>query len=96
MPDFEAGMWKKDFIAHGMPRKSNQEASKKDFWGSACVDVGKSLDDPFAFIATVDAFHGMMTRSGNERRLIVSRDHCSCIHKAEEWTAKLRMEASRS
>ena len=41
-----------------MPRTTGQEPQKMDFWGCESVDVGKVNGDSFAYIATLEAFHG--------------------------------------
>lgn len=51
--DWENQEWKVEHIHDGMPKEAG-----KDYYGSACVDVGKTLDDPAAYIATIDPFHG--------------------------------------
>ena len=55
---FTKGRWKKQFICQGMPRQPGQEPQKEDFWGCESVDVGKYHDDPFAYLTTLEAFHG--------------------------------------
>ncbi|KAL8792283.1 MAG: hypothetical protein Q9195_005162 [Heterodermia aff. obscurata] len=55
---FAGDRWEKRFIHQGMPRQPEQEPNEKDFWGCGSVDVGKYYDDPFAYFATVEAFHG--------------------------------------
>ena len=56
--DFTGNGWKKELINRGMPKASGQESQKQDFWGCESVDVGKVNGDSFAYIATLEAFHG--------------------------------------
>ena len=56
--DFTGNGWKKDLIHRGMPRSPEQEPQQQDFWGCESVDVGKFDGDSFAYIATLEAFHG--------------------------------------
>lgn len=47
----------------GEPRESGQSEGYEgpgagDNWGSGTVDAGKVGDDPFAYIASMDPFHG--------------------------------------
>lgn len=63
---FENGEWKRDLISSGEPRRPGQSATSEspgsgDHWGTGCVDVGRIGDDPFAYIATSDPFHGTTT-----------------------------------
>jgi len=63
---FEDGQWKRDLITSGEPRRPGQSATSEspgsgDHWGTGCVDVGRIGDDPFAYIATSDPFHGTTT-----------------------------------
>ncbi|KAH8648036.1 hypothetical protein BGZ60DRAFT_391028 [Tricladium varicosporioides] len=56
-------IWKRELIGIGEPRAPGQSATSEspgsgDHWGSGCADVGKVAGDPFAYIATLDPFHG--------------------------------------
>ncbi|XDG05113.1 hypothetical protein ABKA04_004728 [Annulohypoxylon sp. FPYF3050] len=60
---FENGGWKHTSIGPGEPHSSGQSLTSEtpgtgDNWGSGNVDVGRVGDDPFAYIATIDPFHG--------------------------------------
>ena len=56
--DYDQSIWKRELLGHGLPKTPQQDPRKPDFWGSECVDIGKFEDDPFAYIVTLDAFHG--------------------------------------
>ncbi|KAL9611244.1 MAG: hypothetical protein Q9167_004098 [Letrouitia subvulpina] len=55
---FEEGRWQRELINAGIPKKPGQKPQERDFWGSESVDVGRFEDDPFAYIAALEAFHG--------------------------------------
>ncbi|KAI1097945.1 hypothetical protein F4804DRAFT_326094 [Jackrogersella minutella] len=60
---FENGRWTHKSIGLGEPRSSGQSLTSEtpgtgDNWGSGNVDVGRMGADPFAYIATMDPFHG--------------------------------------
>jgi aldos-2-ulose dehydratase len=55
--------WRRELINPGEPRLPGQTTSSEspgsgDHWGSGCVDAGRIGLDPFAYIATLDPFHG--------------------------------------
>jgi len=55
--------WKRELITIGEPQIPGQTPESEspgsgDHWGSGCVDAGRIGDDPFAYIATLDPFHG--------------------------------------
>lgn len=52
-PDWEDQEWKQQHITDGMPKQEG-----KEFYGSACVDVGRVGADPAAYILTIDPYHG--------------------------------------
>ncbi|KAF4452163.1 Aldos-2-ulose dehydratase [Fusarium austroafricanum] len=61
---YEDGAWKRDLIGIGEPKEPRQipnslSPGSGDHWGTGCADVGKVGDDPFAYIATLDPFHGI-------------------------------------
>ena len=60
---YEDKKWKRDLISIGEPKEARQSPTSEspgsgDHWGSGAVDAGKIGDDPFAYIATMDPFHG--------------------------------------
>ncbi|KAH6871884.1 hypothetical protein B0T10DRAFT_611080 [Thelonectria olida] len=60
----EDGVWKRELIGVGEPKEPRQSPTTEspgsgDHWGTGCADVGKLGDDPFAYIATLDPFHGI-------------------------------------
>jgi hypothetical protein len=60
---YQDNVWKRDLIGIGEPKDKDQSPTSEspgsgDHWGTGCVDVGKVGDDPFAYIATLDPFHG--------------------------------------
>ncbi|KAI5847392.1 hypothetical protein DFP73DRAFT_630662 [Morchella snyderi] len=50
---WEDSKWKREHITDGVEQKPGM-----DYYGSACVDVGKLGNDPSAYIMTIDPFHG--------------------------------------
>ncbi|KAH7134410.1 hypothetical protein EDB81DRAFT_870969 [Dactylonectria macrodidyma] len=61
---YEDGAWKRELIGIGEPKEARQSPTSEspgsgDHWGTGCADVGKLGDDPFAYIATLDPFHGI-------------------------------------
>lgn len=55
--------WHRDLISIGEPKEARQSPTSEspgsgDHWGTGCADAGKVGDDPFAYIATLDPFHG--------------------------------------
>ncbi|KAI1389698.1 uncharacterized protein F4822DRAFT_442905 [Hypoxylon trugodes] len=60
---FEDGKWTHKSIGLGEERTPEQSATSEtpgtgDNWGSGNVDIGRVDDDSFAYIATIDPFHG--------------------------------------
>ncbi|OCK81474.1 hypothetical protein K432DRAFT_295373 [Lepidopterella palustris CBS 459.81] len=60
---YEDNEWKRDLITIGEPRapgqsKISESPGSGDHWGTGCADVGRIGDDPVAYIATLDPFHG--------------------------------------
>ncbi|KAK7705819.1 hypothetical protein SLS64_007767 [Diaporthe eres] len=60
---FEKGRWHAELLNISEPREPGQKPgydapASGDNWGSGAVDVGKVGDDPFAYIASMDPFHG--------------------------------------
>ncbi|KAI0378907.1 hypothetical protein F5Y04DRAFT_272217 [Hypomontagnella monticulosa] len=60
---FENGRWAHESIGPGELRTPGQSSTSEtpgigDNWGSGNVDIGRVGADPFAYIATVDPFHG--------------------------------------
>lgn len=60
---YEENEWKRELIGAGEPKGPHQSPTSEspgsgDHWGSGCADVGKVGDDPFAYVATLDPFHG--------------------------------------
>ncbi|KAH7188136.1 uncharacterized protein B0J16DRAFT_382018 [Fusarium flagelliforme] len=61
---YEDNVWKRDIIGIGEPKEPRQlpnslSPGSGDHWGTGCADVGKFGDDPFAYVATLDPFHGI-------------------------------------
>ncbi|KAK1635375.1 hypothetical protein BDP81DRAFT_462381 [Colletotrichum phormii] len=60
---YEEGSWKRQLLSSGEPKEDRQQPNSLspgsgDHWGTGCADAGKIGDDPFAYIATLDPFHG--------------------------------------
>ncbi|EXF75920.1 hypothetical protein CFIO01_00405 [Colletotrichum fioriniae PJ7] len=60
---YEEGSWKRQLLSSGEPKEERQQPNSLspgsgDHWGTGCADAGKIGDDPFAYIATLDPFHG--------------------------------------
>ncbi|KAL6714564.1 hypothetical protein ACLMJK_007989 [Lecanora helva] len=56
--------WHRDLITIGEPKEPRQDPyvespGSGDHWGTGCADGGKVGSDPFAYIATLDPFHGV-------------------------------------
>jgi hypothetical protein len=56
--------WVHDRIGVGEPQAPHQTADSEspgsgDYWGTGSADIGKIGNDPFAYIATLDPFHGV-------------------------------------
>ncbi|KAF8453385.1 hypothetical protein BDZ91DRAFT_749478 [Kalaharituber pfeilii] len=56
-------LWRRELITPGEPRRPGQTEDSEspgsgDHWGAGCMDAGRIGDDPFAYIATLDPFHG--------------------------------------
>lgn len=56
--------WHRDHIGIGEPKEPRQDPAVEspgsgDHWGTGCADAGKVGSDPFAYIATLDPFHGI-------------------------------------
>ncbi|OIW23856.1 hypothetical protein CONLIGDRAFT_657440 [Coniochaeta ligniaria NRRL 30616] len=63
---FENGAWHRESIGIGDPKEARQSPTSEspgsgDHWGTGCADGGAIGDDPFAYIATLDPFHGIAT-----------------------------------
>lgn len=61
--DSPHGTWKHKRISDGVPHEPGQsltaeEPGSGDNWGCGTVDAGKVGDDPMAYIASMDPFHG--------------------------------------
>jgi hypothetical protein len=61
---FENGYWHRQLIGIGEPKEPRQSPTSEspgsgDHWGAGCADAGGIGDDPFAYIATLDPFHGI-------------------------------------
>ncbi|KAL7929516.1 hypothetical protein V8C35DRAFT_331580 [Trichoderma chlorosporum] len=74
---YEEKEWRREIIGPGEPKEPNQsESSEKpgtgDYWGTGSTDVGKIGNDSFAYIASVDPFHGttlcVYTKTNNGKR----------------------------
>ncbi|KAF4468833.1 Aldos-2-ulose dehydratase [Fusarium albosuccineum] len=72
---FRDGRWQREHITTGEPRKIGQRADTfspgaGDMWGSGSADAGRIGSNPFAYVASIDPFHGpkvcAYTRSGRE------------------------------
>jgi hypothetical protein len=55
--------WQREVIGIGEPKEARQDPwvespGSGDHWGSGCADAGRIGSDPFAYIATLDPFHG--------------------------------------
>lgn len=60
---YEDQKWKREVITTGEPKKPHQSPDSEspgsgDHWGSGGADAGSFGGDPFAYIATIDPFHG--------------------------------------
>ncbi|KAL0932732.1 uncharacterized protein CTRU02_211695 [Colletotrichum truncatum] len=60
---FENGAWHRQLLSIGEPKEdrqlpNSQSPGSGDHWGTGCADAGQIGDDPFAYIATLDPFHG--------------------------------------
>lgn len=60
---FESGGWHVELLSISEPREPGQTPGYEapaagDNWGSGAVDAGKVGNDPFAYIASMDPFHG--------------------------------------
>ncbi|KAK6216836.1 hypothetical protein QIS74_06950 [Colletotrichum tabaci] len=60
---YEGGEWKRQLLSIGEPKEDRQLPNSQapgsgDHWGTGCADAGRIGDDPFAYIATLDPFHG--------------------------------------
>lgn len=53
LPDYDDQKWKRHHCTDGMPKQAG-----KDYYGSACVDVGKIGTDPAGCILTIEPYHG--------------------------------------
>jgi len=61
---FENGYWHRQLIGIGEPKEAWQSPTSElpgsgDSWGTGNSDAGALGDDPFAYIATLDPFHGI-------------------------------------
>ncbi|KAH6844715.1 hypothetical protein B0I37DRAFT_446698 [Chaetomium sp. MPI-CAGE-AT-0009] len=61
---YEDGTWKRQLISIGEPKEPRQSPTSEspgsgDHWGTGSADAGKVGNDPFAYIATLDPFHGV-------------------------------------
>lgn len=60
---YENGSWQRQLLSAGEPKEDRQlpnslSPGSGDHWGTGCADAGRVGDDPFAYIATLDPFHG--------------------------------------
>lgn len=80
-----------EHINDGMPKEAG-----KDYYGSACVDVGKTVDDPAAYIATIDPFHGQFQRQISskiyELQLTYSRNYGYIPHEGQNRPSVFKMD----
>lgn len=56
--------WHRELLNAGIPRELRQDPAVEapgtgDHWGTGCADAGRVGSDPFAYIATLDPFHGI-------------------------------------
>jgi hypothetical protein len=61
---YDKGSWKRELIGIGEPKEPRQSPTSEspgsgDHWGTGCADAGGLSGDPFAYIATLDPFHGI-------------------------------------
>ncbi|KAL6166653.1 hypothetical protein ACJQWK_07995 [Exserohilum turcicum] len=61
---YEKKEWHRQLITVGEPMEPRQSPTSEspgsgDHWGSGCSDSGKFGGNPFAYIATLDPFHGI-------------------------------------
>lgn len=61
---YEDKKWNREPITIGEPKEPRQTPDSEspgsgDHWGTGCADAGKFGGDPFAYIATLDPFHGI-------------------------------------
>ncbi|EKG12892.1 hypothetical protein MPH_09991 [Macrophomina phaseolina MS6] len=60
---YKDSVWRRDHITDGEPREARQLLNSEfpgsgDHWGTGGSDAGRVGADPFAYIATVEPFHG--------------------------------------
>ncbi|KAF4314154.1 hypothetical protein GTA08_BOTSDO01273 [Botryosphaeria dothidea] len=60
---YQGGIWRRDHISEGEPREARQLLNSEspgsgDHWGTGGSDAGRVGVDPFAYIASVEPFHG--------------------------------------
>ncbi|KAF6826525.1 hypothetical protein CMUS01_09390 [Colletotrichum musicola] len=60
---YENGSWHRQLLSAGEPKEDRQlpnslSPGTGDHWGTGNSDAGQFGDDPFAYIATMDPFHG--------------------------------------
>lgn len=61
---YEDSKWRHERLGTGEPWAPWQSATSEspgtgDHWGTGAVDAGRVGDDPFAYLATMDPFHGV-------------------------------------
>lgn len=61
---YDKGYWHRDLIDGGIPKEPRQSATSEtpgsgDHWGAGGADAGKFGDDPFAYIPSLQPFHGI-------------------------------------
>lgn len=60
---YQDAKWHREVISIGVPKEARQSPTSEspgsgDHWGVGCVDAGRVAGDPFAYIATLEPFHG--------------------------------------
>ncbi|KAH8676425.1 hypothetical protein BGZ60DRAFT_513367 [Tricladium varicosporioides] len=60
---YEDSTWKRELISIGEPKEPRQSPNSEspgsgDHWGTGCADAGGLGGDQFAYIATLEPFHG--------------------------------------
>lgn len=60
---YENKAWQRDLISAGIPKEWWQSPTREspgsgDHWGTGNADAGRVGNDPFAYIATMEPFHG--------------------------------------
>ncbi|KPM43201.1 hypothetical protein AK830_g3334 [Neonectria ditissima] len=94
---YEDGKWKRDLVGIGEPQEARQSLTSitpgsGDHFGTGCVDAGKIGDDPCAYIATLDPFHGtsacVYTKTGKSMKGSTWKRHVLDVYGTPNQRAK--------